>query len=58
MVKTAVGFAALAIGLSWAVWLPLAWSASDSPIKDLGSFGPALAALIVVMADPIGVRHG
>ena len=50
MVGTAVGFTALAIGLSWAVWLPLAWSASDSPIKDLGSFGPAFAALIVVMA--------
>ena len=50
MVRTAVSFTALAIGLSWAVWLPLAWSASDSPIKDLGSFGPALAALIVVMA--------
>ncbi|MEX1336643.1 MAG: hypothetical protein AB1Z66_15225, partial [Candidatus Limnocylindrales bacterium] len=52
MVRTAVSFTALAIGLSWAVWIPLAWSASDSPIKDLGSFGPALAALIVVMARP------
>ena len=50
MVATAVAFTTLAIGLSWAVWLPLAWSASDSPTKDLGSFGPALAALIVVMA--------
>lgn len=49
MARTAVSFTALAIGLSWAVWLPLACSASDSPIKDLGSFGPFLAALIVVM---------
>ena len=52
MVRTAVGFTLLAIGLSWAVWLPLAWSGSDSPLKDLGSFGPAVAALIVVMARP------
>lgn len=52
MVRTAAGFTVLAIGLSWAIWLPLVWSASDSPIKDLGSFGPALAALIVVMARP------
>lgn len=50
MVRTAVGFTILAIGLSWVVWLPLAWSGSDSPLKDLGSFGPAVAALIVVMA--------
>jgi membrane protease YdiL (CAAX protease family) len=50
MVGTAVGFTMLAIGLSWTIWLPLAWSGSDSPIKDLGSFGPAVAALIVVMA--------
>ena len=53
MVVTAVAFTMLAIGLSWAIWLPLAWSGSDSPIKDLGSFGPAVAALIVVM-----VRRG
>ena len=50
MARTAVGFTLLAIGLSWVVWLPLAWSGSDSPLKDLGSFGPAVAALIVVMA--------
>jgi membrane protease YdiL (CAAX protease family) len=49
MAGTAVSFSVLAIGLSWAVWLPLAWSASESSIKDLGSFGPALAALVVVM---------
>jgi len=50
MAATTVGFTLLAIGLSWAIWLPLAWSGSDSPVKDLGSFGPAAAALIVVMA--------
>jgi uncharacterized protein len=52
MLSTAVGFIALAFGISWAVWIPLAWSASESPVKDLGSFGPALAATIMVMARP------
>lgn len=52
MTRTAIAFAALAIGLSWAVWLPIAWSGSESPLKDVGSFGPAVAALIVVLARP------
>ena len=52
MTRTAVVFTALAIGLSWAVWLPIAWSGSQSSLKDMGSFGPAVAAGIVVLARP------
>ncbi len=56
MTRTAVTFTALAIGLSWAVWLPIAWSGSESSLKDAGSFGPAVAALILVVARP-DLRH-
>jgi hypothetical protein len=52
MTRTAVAFSALAIGLSWAVWLPIAWSGIDSSLKAVGSFGPAVAALTVVVARP------
>lgn len=52
MTGTAVAFTALAIGLSWVVWLPIAWSGVDSSLRAVGSFGPAVAALFVVVARP------
>lgn len=45
-------FVTLAVGLSWAVWIPLALMESESALKDLASFGPAAAALLVAVGDP------
>ena len=49
---TAVRFTVLALGLSWAVWLPMAWTQTASPLRAVGSFGPAVAAWIVVAGRP------
>jgi len=45
-------FAFLAIGLSWALWLPIiasqhGWIEAKIPVMPWGSFGPALAAIIL-----------
>ena len=49
---TAIAFIVLAIGLSWAVWIPLALTGTESPLKDVASFGPAVAALVMALFDP------
>ena len=49
---TATAFVVLAFGLSWAVWIPLALTGTESPFKDIASFGPAVAALLVALFDP------
>lgn len=51
MTGTAVLFGLIAIGFSWAIWLPLAWTGTESPLKDVGAFGPAVATLVIVAID-------
>jgi membrane protease YdiL (CAAX protease family) len=48
---TAFAFVVIAFGLSWAVWIPLALTGTESPLKDVASFGPAVAALLVALFD-------
>lgn len=50
--RTTLLFVTLAFGLSWAVWIPLALTGSESSLKDLASYGPAAAALLVALVDP------
>jgi membrane protease YdiL (CAAX protease family) len=50
--KTAAAFVLLAFAMSWVVWIPLAVTSSQSVLKDVGSFGPAAAAVIVVLLQP------
>lgn len=49
---TSVAFVVLAVGLSWAVWIPLALTTTESALKDVASFGPAAAALLMTLSDP------
>ena len=46
-------FVVLAFGLSWAVWIPLAVAGAESPLKDLASFGPAVAAALLAARYPV-----
>lgn len=50
--STSLVFIVLAFGLSWAIWIPIALTGSGSGLKDVASFGPALAALVVALLDP------
>lgn len=51
------GWYALACGLSWAIWLPLAATDTGDPLRSVllvaGTFGPGLAAITLLVA-----RHG
>jgi len=50
--RMALVFVVLAFGLSWGIWIPLALTGSGSSLKDVASFGPAVAALLVALLDP------
>jgi hypothetical protein len=50
--RRALVFVALAFGLSWMIWVPLALAGAESPLKDLATFGPAAAAFLVARSDP------
>jgi len=49
---TILVFVVLAFGLSWAIWIPLAVTGTQSWLKDVASFSPAVAAVLVSLPDP------
>lgn len=52
-------YALLALGLSWAVWVPALLLLGDGavPVVMLGAFGPAVAAGIMVRREGGSIRH-
>ncbi len=52
-------FFILTYAISWAVWVPLLVSQIDSPLYKVGTFGPAVVALIltVLMSGRVGLKR-